>query len=81
MQDISIDNKGTKFDKSLLKHEEIEEVWRIIGEQSEWLLSMLDAYKENVKIPLQHVGQFLHYYFNMTQLSISCPNCNTVIRL
>jgi len=56
------------FDTSLLKHEGIEEIWRIIGEQSAWLLETLDAYKENIEIPPLHIAEFLHYYSNMTQM-------------
>ena len=67
--DISI-GRGEVMDKSLLKNGEIEEVWRIIGEQSEWLLSLLDIYKEDVKITSKQVSPFLHYYSNMTQLRI-----------
>jgi hypothetical protein len=81
VQNISIDERGTGFDTSLLKREEIEELWRIIGEQSEWLMNMLDIYKEEVQIPLNYIAQFFHYYFNMTQLSVTCPNCRNVIRL
>jgi hypothetical protein len=81
VQDIYIDDKGTKFDTSLLKHEEIEEVWRIIGEQSEWLINMLNIFKENVKIPFQYIGLFFHYYVNMAQISVTCPKCKKVIQL
>jgi len=56
------------IDKSLLKEERIEEAWRVIGEQSEWVMNMLDIHKEHVDIPLKQIRQFLHYYFNMLQL-------------
>lgn len=56
------------IDKSLLKNQEIEEAWRIIGEQSEWLVNMLNIYKEDINIPPKQIAQFLHYYSNMTQL-------------
>jgi len=58
------------MDTSLFETEEIEEAWRILGEQSEWLLDMLNIFKKDVDIPLRYVGQFLHYYSNMTQLTI-----------
>lgn len=58
------------IDKSLIKNEQIEEAWRIIGEQSEWLIDMLNIHKENVDIPYQQVAQFLHYFSNMTQLQV-----------
>ena len=69
VEQISI-GRGRMFDTSPLKSEEIEEVWRIIGEQSEWLINLLNKYKENVIIPVEHIGQFLHYYSNMTCLGI-----------
>jgi hypothetical protein len=78
VKDIST-GEGTKFDTSLLKDEKIEEVWRIIGELSEWLLNTLSIYRNDVQIPLQHIGQWVHYFFNMTGLSIVCPNCGNPI--
>ena len=74
------------IDKSLLKNEEIEEAWRIIGEQSEWLLNMLNIRKEDVemnKYP-QQIAQFLHYFFNMLggfPIYAKCPNCKHVFPL
>lgn len=65
---ISINNKGAKFNVSLLKDESIEEVWRLIGEQSEWLLNLLSAFKENVIIPVGYIKRFLNYYTDMTAL-------------
>ena len=69
----------TGIDKALLKDGEIEEAWRIIGEQSEWVTSMLSIYKEGVDIPTIQIVQFLHYYFNMMQLAVICPNCRIPI--
>jgi len=69
VKDISI-GQGVKFDTMLMKDESIEEVWRLIGEQSEWVLNLLNSFKENVTIPLQYVGQFLHYYANITMLQV-----------
>jgi len=80
VKDIST-GEGTKFDTSSLKDEKIEEAWRIIGEQSEWLLNMLSIYRNDVQIPLQHIGQWFHYFFNMTGLSIVCPNCGNPISI
>jgi hypothetical protein len=65
---ISIDNKGTQFDASLFKEESIEGVWKVIGQQSEWLLNLLNAFKENSNIPASYVERFLHYYTDMTGL-------------
>lgn len=66
---ISI-TKQIKFDTSLLKEERIEEIWRIIGEQSEWLLNTLAVYKNDIAIPALHISEFMHYYANMTQLPV-----------
>ena len=75
------------IEKSLLENEEIEEAWRIIGEQTEWLINMLNIYKEDVEIAPNQVEQFLHFYSNMTGLSkmaifqIKCPYCEHVLLL
>jgi hypothetical protein len=34
------------IDKALLKGERIEEAWRLIGEQSEWVIRLLDSHGE-----------------------------------
>jgi len=60
----------TGIDKSIIKNEDITEAWRIIGEQSEWFLEMLNIHKENSTVPPQQVAQFLHFFANMTQLQI-----------
>ncbi|UCE16444.1 MAG: hypothetical protein JSV12_02180 [Candidatus Bathyarchaeota archaeon] len=66
---ISI-GRGVFFDTSRLRIEKIEEVWRIIGEQSEWFINTLNAFKENQSVPPILVGQFLHYFANMTQMRV-----------
>jgi len=58
------------MDISKFKTERIEEAWRIIGEQSEWFLKMLERYKENIKITPKQVAPFMHYYSNMAQLRV-----------
>lgn len=58
----------TGITKSLLRNEEIEEAWRIIGEQSEWMMNMLNIHKDNVEIPISQVIQFMHYFLNMLGL-------------
>jgi hypothetical protein len=56
------------IDKTLLKNEDIGEAWKVIGEQSEWLLKMLNSHKEETNIFPTQMAQFLHYFSNMTQL-------------
>jgi hypothetical protein len=67
---VPIDNKGAELNVSLFKDESIEEVWRIIGEQSEWLLNLLNSFKENVIIPASYIERFLNYYTDMTALAM-----------
>jgi len=69
------------IDRSLLKDEQIEEAWKVIGEQSEWVINMLDIHKEDVDVPLNQIMQFLHYFYNMIQLGVCCPNCRQLIHL
>jgi hypothetical protein len=68
---VSINDKSTAFDVSLLKDESIEEVWRLIGEQSEWLLNLLKSFKENVNIPVSNIKGFLNHFTDMTALVMS----------
>jgi hypothetical protein len=53
--------------KQLLNNEEIEQAWRIIGEQSEWIINLISIHKDG-NIPIQHFVQFMHYYLNMMGL-------------
>lgn len=55
------------IDKSLIKNGEIEEAWRIIGEQSEWIIHMINIHKDG-EIPIQQFVQFMHFYLNMMGL-------------
>lgn len=65
---IHPNRKIAGINKSLLKNEEIEEAWRIIGKQSEWIMNMLNIHKENVEVPITQIIQFMHYYLNMLGL-------------
>lgn len=69
VKNISI-GKDLVYNTKLMKDESIEEVWRLIGEQSEWLINLLNSFKDSINVPYPYVGQFLHYYANMTQLRI-----------
>jgi len=69
----------TGVDKSLLKDIQIEEAWKIIGEQSEWVMNMLSIYDKDIDIPLDQIAQFLHFFFNMVQMAIKCPKCGSIV--
>ncbi|MGD0071662.1 MAG: hypothetical protein ABSB71_08915 [Candidatus Bathyarchaeia archaeon] len=49
--------------KELLNNEEIEEAWRIIGEQSEWIIHMVNIHKDG-ELTIQQFIQFMHFYMN-----------------
>lgn len=66
--DLSEDGK-IRFNTSLLRHEGIEEVWRIMGEQSEFVLKVFDSFKDNIVIPTYEISLFLHYFHGMFGLS------------
>lgn len=58
------------IDKVLLKNGKIEEAWRMLGEQSEWIINMINIHKENVEIPIPQITQFMHFYLNMLGLGM-----------
>ena len=68
VSEVSVDTKGAEFDVSFLKDESIEEVWRLIGEQSEWLLNLLNAFKDSNGIPVNYVREFLNHFTDMTAM-------------
>jgi len=58
------------IDEALLKGNTIEEAWRIIGEQCEWLLDLLSIYEETASVFPNQIAQFFHYFSNITQLAV-----------
>lgn len=58
--------------KSLLKNEEIEEAWRILGEQSQWIIGLINIHKEDKSIPIKQIVKFMHFYTNMLWLGNQC---------
>lgn len=56
--------------KNLLKNEEIEEAWKLLGEQSEWIINLINVHKENVEIPIPQITQFMHFHLNMLGLGM-----------
>lgn len=56
--------------KNLLKNGEIEEAWRLLGEQSEWIIKLINIHKENTEIPIPQITQFMHFYLNMLGLGM-----------
>jgi hypothetical protein len=68
-KDLNV-RKIAEIDTSLLINNDIAEAWRVFGEQSEWLLSMINAHKADAHIFPGQVDQFLHYFKAMTMRMI-----------
>lgn len=57
------------INRALLRNEEIEEAWRIIGEQSEWIINLINIHKEDAGwISIDQFVQFMHFFMNMMGL-------------
>jgi hypothetical protein len=61
---IPPDESISGIDESLLVGEDIKEAWRIIGEQSEFIINMVCSHKGNVEIPPPQIAQFIHFFMN-----------------
>lgn len=57
-------------DITYLNDSNVAQGWRILGEASDWVLSMIDSHDLNKKVPKKNVEQFLHYIGN--QLCVRC---------
>lgn len=47
---------------------DIAESWKLMGEQSEWVLTVLKGHEENAQIPVNQLVQFMHFFMNMLGL-------------
>jgi hypothetical protein len=52
------------IDVSILKDGDIGEAWKIIGEQSEFVIDLVRAHTENSEIHPRQITQFMHYFMN-----------------
>jgi len=57
----------SEITKTQLKNDEIEEAWKLIGEQSEWMIHLVNAHKDG-EMAIKQVIQFMHFYMNMMGL-------------
>ncbi|MCW4037494.1 MAG: hypothetical protein NWF13_02030 [Candidatus Bathyarchaeota archaeon] len=56
--------KISGIDMSLLKDEDIAEAWKIIGEQSVFIIELIRTHKANVESTQLQIAQFMHYFMN-----------------
>lgn len=52
----------------LIINEDISEAWRIIGEQSQWVVNFVKSHQGNIST--NQIIQFLHYFMNMFGLGM-----------
>lgn len=55
---------------AILERQDIAEAWRIIGEQSEFIVNVIRAHSENSVIPHFQVTQFMHFFMNPLGLGL-----------
>lgn len=73
------------IDEAILEEKDIAEAWRIIGEQSDFIIDLVRAHTENSEIHLQQIAQFMHYFMNALGLGgksiLFFPEIPSAIRL
>lgn len=72
-QAIKMPTEIAGVDPKVLWNGGIHDAWRIIGEQSAWLLSFIDRHKktEDVLQLVKHMRQFLHFFANAVQVRVA----------
>ena len=58
------------INKTTLENEDIAEAWRIIGEQSEFIIALVRAHAEKSVVNPQQMAQFMHYFMNPLGLGL-----------
>ena len=54
----------SNIDMEILKGEDIREAWKLIGEQSKFIINLICAHKENQEISFKQIVQFMHFFMN-----------------
>jgi len=65
---ISPINEISGIESSILKDTNIVKAWKLIGEQSEFIIDLIRAHNENSVIPPKQIAQFMHYFMNQLGL-------------
>jgi hypothetical protein len=55
--------------RAQLKNDDIEEGWRLVGEQSQWVIELINAYKEDA-LTIGQFTQFIHFFTNAVGLGM-----------
>ena len=59
------------IDKSTLVDSDISLAWKLIGEQSEWILNLIEIHQSEKEITTSQIMQFLHFFANIVQMQIT----------
>jgi hypothetical protein len=59
------------IDVSILRNGDWAYAWKVLGEGSEWILSLVESH-EGRHLTLQQITQFLHYFTNPLMLGNTC---------
>jgi len=57
----------SNIERNILKDEEMENAWYVLGLLSKWVLGIFDSYKDEIEIPSGQITQHLHFLFNILQ--------------
>jgi hypothetical protein len=52
------------IDVGILEDTDIREAWKIIGEQSEFIIDLVLSHKKDLEIHPKQIAQFMHYFMN-----------------
>jgi len=59
----------SKVTRAQLIDDDIEEAWRLVGQQSEWLINLVNTYK-NDALTIEQFTQFMHFFTNPVGLGM-----------
>lgn len=57
-------NSLAGIDVGILRDADIREVWKIIGEQSEFIINLINSHKADAEIHAGQIAQFMHFFMN-----------------
>lgn len=52
-----------------LRNDDIEEAWKVVGEQSEWIINLVNAHKDDA-LTIGQFTQFMHFFTNPVGLGL-----------
>jgi hypothetical protein len=59
----------SKITRAPLRNDDIGEAWKLVGEQSEWVINLVNAYKDDA-LTIEQFTQFMHFFTNPVGLGM-----------